>query len=547
MNAYDARPWLTHYPAGLPDHLDPEFASPLAMFAAAVADAPDDPAIRYFDATLSWADLDAASDALAHLLQQHGLDPADRVGIAVQNEPAIVVGMLAAWKAGCVAALISPINRRPEFRRALDDFTPRALLVLEEVHAEAADEIAVTPSVELVVTCSPLDFAGNEEVQRVFGVRRTRPAGTLDLLEVIGSGERDVDRHDPRPGDVAVLAPTAGTTGPPKGAMLTHRNLAFSAQVYRDWTGLQPGEPILCMSPIFHVTGLVGSVMLSFSARSPLVLTHRFDAALVLDAIRTWRPAFSVAAITAYIALADHPDVSPEDLTSLRLRYSGGAPVLPEVADRLEARLGGMIHNVYGQTESTSPTHMVPPGVRAPVDPETGALSVGLPVPDTMTRVVDDAGNPVPPGVFGELVTTGPQIAAGYWGREDDPDSALRDGEMRTGDVGFMDADGWFYVIDRSNDLINASGYKIWPFEIEQVLQTHPEVVEAAVIGIPDDYRGESTRAYVALRPGSAVTPTDLIDYCRERMAAYKYPREVELVNALPRTATGKLLRRKLR
>lgn len=547
MNAYDSRPWLGHYPGRLSEHLEPEFTSPLTMFAAAVAAGPDEPAIHYFGATLSRADLDAASDALARLLRERGLRPGDRVGIAVQNELAIVLGMLAAWKAGCIAALISPIYRRTEFRRALDDFTPRALLLLEEVHAAVADEVEATPSVELVVTCSPLDFAGNEDPQRVFGVRRARPAGTVDLLEVIGSGSREVVRHDPAPDDVAVLAPTAGTTGPPKGAMLTHRNLAFNAQVYRDWTGLQPGEPILCMSPIFHVTGLVGSVLLAFSARSPVILTHRFDAGLVLDAVRTWRPAFSVAAITAYIALADHPDATPAALESLRLRYSGGAPVLPDVADRLEAQLGGMIHNVYGQTESSSPTHMVPPGVRAPVDPETGALSVGLPVSDTMAEVVDESGNPVPPRVFGEIVTSGPQIAAGYWGREDDPDSALRDGRMRTGDVGFMDSDGWFYVIDRSNDLINASGYKIWPFEIEQVLHSHPDVVEAAVIGIPDDYRGESTRAYVALRPGAHVTPTALIEYCRERMAAYKYPREIELVNALPRTATGKLLRRKLR
>ncbi|SDU57620.1 class I adenylate-forming enzyme family protein [Gordonia westfalica] len=545
MNAYEGRLWLAHYPSGLADHLDLEFGSPLEMFDAALASAPDDPAVRYFGATLSWADLDAASDALAHVLQTHGFATGDRLGIAVQNGPAILLGLLAAWKTGGVAALISPMYKRSEFRRALDDFTPSALLVLDDVLAEVTDE--VTGSVDLVITVSPLDFAGNDDVQRVFEVSRVPAAGTVGLLDVIATGSRDVTRQATAPDDIAVLAPTSGTTGPPKGAKLTHRNLAFSAQAYRDWTGLQTGEPILCMSPIFHVTGLVGSVMLALSLRSPLILTHRFDAGLVLDAVRTWRPAFSVAAITAYIALADHPDASPEAMSSLRLRYSGGAPVLPEVAERLSERLGGMIHNVYGQTESTSPTHMVPPGAHAPVDPETGALSVGLPIFDTMARVVDESGEPVPPGTFGEIVTAGPQIAAGYWGQADDAGSALRDGEMRTGDVGFMDADGWFYVIDRSNDLINAAGYKIWPFEIEQVLQSHPAVLETAVVGIPDDYRGESTRAYVALQPGAEVTATELIEFCRERMAAYKYPREIEIVGALPRSATGKLLRRELR
>lgn len=545
MNAYEGRPWLAHYPSGLADHLDLEFGSPLEMFDAALASAPDDPAVRYFGATLSWADLDAASDALAHALQTHGFATGDRLGIAVQNGPAILLGLLAAWKTGGVAALISPMYKRSEFRRALDDFTPSALLVLDDVLAEVTDE--VTGSVDLVITVSPLDFAGNDDLQRVFASSRVPAAGTVELLDVIATGSRDVTRQATAPDDIAVLAPTSGTTGPPKGAKLTHRNLAFSAQAYRDWTGLETGEPILCMSPIFHVTGLVGSVMLALSLRSPLILTHRFDAGLVLDAVRTWRPAFSVAAITAYIALADHPDASPEAMSSLRLRYSGGAPVLPEVAERLSERLGGMIHNVYGQTESTSPTHMVPPGAHAPVDPETGALSVGLPIFDTMARVVDESGEPVPPGTFGEIVTAGPQIAAGYWGQADDAGSALRDGEMRTGDVGFMDADGWFYVIDRSNDLINAAGYKIWPFEIEQVLQSHPAVLETAVVGIPDDYRGESTRAYVALQPGAEVAATELIEFCRERMAAYKYPREIEIVGALPRSATGKLLRRELR
>ncbi len=189
---------------------------------------------------------------------------------------------------------------------------------------------------------------------------------------------------------------------------------------------------------------------------------------------------------------------------------------------------------------------MVPPGTRAPVDPETGVMSVGVPVFDTVTEVVDDAGVPVAPGTIGELVTRGPQVAAGYWGDPGESRAALTDGRFRTGDVGFMDADGWFYVVDRNTDLINAAGYKIWPFEVEQVLHGHPAVREAAVVGIADDYRGGSTRAYVALHPGATATPAELIDYCRARLAAFKYPREIEIVGSLPRTATGKLLRRKL-
>lgn len=208
---------------------------------------------------------------------------------------------------------------------------------------------------------------------------------------------------------------------------------------------------------------------------------------------------------------------------------------------------GPYIRNGYGLTECTAPCASVPPEKEAPVDPVSGTLSVGVPGPRTVVRILDPAGNEVPFGEQGEIVVRGPQVVPGYWRRPDATAEAFPDGELRTGDIGFMDRDGWLYVVDRMKDMINASGFKVWPREVEDVLYTHPDVREAAVVGVPDAYRGESVKAYVSLRPGAEAGPADLAAYCKERLAAYKYPREVEILAELPKTTSGKILRRELR
>jgi long-chain acyl-CoA synthetase len=267
----------------------------------------------------------------------------------------------------------------------------------------------------------------------------------------------------------------------------------------------------------------------------------------VLDLIEQHRPTFTVGAITVFIALVNDPSCEGRDLSSLTKVYSGGAPIAPTVVERFEAEVGPYIHNIYGLTETTSPSHGVPMGQRAPVDPTSGALSVGVPIFNTIVEVVDEEGKPVPPGEIGEFVTSGPQVVSGYWNKPEETEHALPGGHLHTGDVGFMDEEGWYYVVDRKKDLINAAGYKVWPREVEDVLYQHSAVREAAVIGVPDEYRGETGKAFVSLRPGESATEQDLIAFCKERMAAYKYPRQIEFVDELPKTVTGKILRRELR
>ena len=551
MSTYTDRPWLTHYAHGLPPDITAEYGTMLELFAASVRRAPDTQAIRYFDGVLTLADLDAASDALAVGLASGGFQPGDRLAVYLQNNPAFVVGLLGAWKAGGVAVAINPMNKARELTYLLADSGATALLCLDELYQTVAREVIASGEgvrVDTVITCSSLDWQTRND-PRLFGdTTATRAEGTLDLLELISANAgRGPDTPAPKPDDVAILTYTSGTTGVPKGAMNTHANLTFNAQTYRDWMGLTPDDSVLGVAPLFHITGLVGHVALALLVPCPLVLAHRFHPDVVIDAIREHRPTFTVGAITVFISLAGLDGVGKDDFSSFRMLYSGGAPIAPAVTDRFEEQTGLYIHNIYGLTETNSPSHGVPLGARAPVDPNSGALSVGVPVFNTVVRILGEDGEELPVGEVGEIVTSGPQVVPGYWNNPEATEASLPGGELRTGDVGFMDAGGWFFLVDRKKDMINAAGYKVWPREVEDVLYGHPAVREAAVVGVPDEYRGETVKAFVSLRPGVEVTEQELIDYCRSNMAAYKYPRSVEFIDELPKTTTGKILRRELR
>ena len=345
----------------------------------------------------------------------------------------------------------------------------------------------------------------------------------------------------------AMLIYTSGTTGVPKGAILTHGNIAFNAQTYRDWFSLQEGAPILALAPLFHVTGLVGHVAAAMLTASPLVLSCRFQPGVMLDSIREHRPAFTIGAISALSAMMHAPEARPDDFASFTTVGSGGAAISPAVADAFEAKFGQRIINGYGLTETASPTHLTPLGSPTRVDPASGAMSIGVPAYDTHAWIDAGTGAPAPDGVVGEIIVAGPMVSPGYWNKPDVTAEFMRPDGFRTGDVGFMDADGWFYVVDRKKDMINAGGYKVWPREVEDVLYTHPAVREAAVVGVPDDYRGETVKAAISLKAGHDATPAELIAWCKARMAAYKYPRIIDIVDELPKTVTGKILRRMIR
>lgn len=545
--AGDARPWLAHYPEGVPADLVPEHTDALRMFRAGVGRDPDGVAVSYFGGELTRRELDEQSDALASAFLAHGFGRGDRVAAYLQNVPQFVITMVATWKAGGTMVSINPMSRQRELAKLLTDSGSVVLVCLDDLYADVAREVVGDTAVRLVVTTSALEHRGHDDPRLFAGTTARRHEGTADLAELVAQhrGQRP-PAVEFAPDDVALLTYTSGTTGSAKGAMNTHGNVAFSAQVVRDWCGLAPGDVVLGVAPLFHITGLVAGIAVSLLVPAELVLGYRFDVQVLVDAIRERRPTFTVAAITVFIAIANTPGVIREDLSSLRSTYSGGAPVTPAWAQRFRDQFGIRIHSMYGLTETTSPSHAVPFGATAPVDPTRGALSVGIPVPSTVARIVGEDGEELAPGEVGEIVIAGPQVVPGYWGKVDESRHAIPNGQLHTGDVGVMDEQGWFYVVDRKKDLINASGYKVWPREVEDVLCEHQAVSEAAVVGVPDEYRGETVKAFVTLRPGASADEQELIAHCRARMSAYKYPRSIEFRDVLPRTATGKLLRRDL-
>ncbi|TQN43762.1 long-chain acyl-CoA synthetase [Blastococcus colisei] len=547
MSAYDERPWLALY-GDQPADYDIEFDDALSMFRAGVAKDPSAVALRYFDGVLTRQELDELSDGLAAGLLANGFAPGDRLAVYLQNVPQFVISMVAAWKAGGVMVSINPMSRTRELSYLLKDSGATVLVSLESLYGEVAKDVVPDTDVRLVLTTSELEFQSRNDERLFAGTSRQRHEGTTDFSEFAAAHGGTVPPPvELGPDDVAFLTYTSGTTGVPKGAMNTHRNVVFTAQVYRDWVHAGRDGAIFGIAPLFHITGLIGHIAVSLLVPAPLVLAYRFEPQVVLDAFAEHRPTFTIGAITAFSALLNAPGFSKDHFDSFTSIYSGGAAISPTAEQGFLKATGTQVHNAYGLTETTSPMTVTPFGSPSPVDPTSGALSVGVPAPNTIVRIQDDDGNDLPLGEIGEIVADGPQVVAGYWGKPEETAANLPGGALKSGDVGFMNPEGWVFIVDRKKDMINASGYKVWPREVEDVLAEHPAVRESAVVGVPDEKRGETVKAFVSLKSGATVTEDELIAHCKERMAAYKYPRSVVLVDELPKTVTGKILRRELR
>ena len=547
MSAYDERPWLALY-GDSPADYDVEFASALEMFEAGLAADPDGTALSYFDGTITRRELDAQSDALASALLANGFQRGDRLAVYLQNVPQFVISMVATWKAGGVMVSINPMSRQRELSYLLKDSGATVLVALEALYEEIGRGVVPDTDVRLVLTTSELEHQTRHDERLFKGMVKATPEGATDFAGLI---EQHRGQEPPAVSftadEVAFLTYTSGTTGVPKGAMNTHGNVVFTAQVYRDWIRAGSGGKIFGIAPLFHITGLIGHIAVSLLGPNELVLAYRFEPQVVLDAFVEHRPTFTIGAITAFSGLLNAPGFTQEHFTSFTSIYSGGAAISPTAEQGFLAATGKQVHNAYGLTETTSPMTVTPFGSPSPVDPTSGALSVGVPAPSTIVRIQSDDGQDLPIGEIGEIVADGPQVVAGYWGKPEETAANLPGGALKSGDVGFMNPEGWVFIVDRKKDMINASGYKVWPREVEDVLAEHPAVRESAVVGVPDEKRGETVKAFVSLKPGAQATPEELIAHCKERMAAYKYPRTVVLMDELPKTVTGKILRRELR
>jgi len=554
-SVYEERPWLSLYPKGIPSDLELSNKTAIDIFEDTASKKPQAPAIHYFDGTITYGELNSMAESLAAALSDLGLAKGDRIALDLQNIPQFLISQYAAWKLGAIVVTLNPMYREKELEYYLNDSGAKIVVAMESTTYPTIKNVLTEVPVEHVITTSEIEFLPPEQPRPkvLKDLQKKKPPETLDLLELIDKYQMNTaPRAEVSPGDVAYLIYTSGTTGPSKGAMNTHGNIVFAAEgCYKTFCNVDELDVVLAAAPLFHVTGSVGHAAITALVGAPLVLFYRFDAAETLRLIEKWRVTNIVAAITFYFGLLDHPEFKRRDLSSLKKLFSGGTPVPAAFVDRFEKASGVYIHHTYGLTETTSPGLFPPLVTRAPVDPETGALSTGFPIPNSCSKIVDaeEGTREMPPGELGEIIIKGPMIIPGYWGKPEETAHAIRDGWLYTGDIGKMGKDGRFYVVDRKKDLINVSGFKVWPREVEDILYEHPAVKETTVVGVTDAYRGETVKAFVSLREEyeGKTSPQELIDFCRQRMAAYKYPRIVEFIPEIPKTLSGKFLRRVLR
>ncbi len=551
---YDQKPWLKTYPQWLPSQLSVPDSSILDAFLQAASAFPADPCIHYFDRTLGYEEIGGMAAALAAALAEMGIGRGDRVIVVMQNIPQAVVACLAIWIRNGVVVPLNPMYTTADLTHYLNDCGARLFICQDDIYdSQAGPALQNRPDVKIITT-SPLDLLGTDpnRPDQLKGVPKQTFAETRDFMELIQAySDRETTIARPRPRDMAYLVYTSGTTGPAKGAMIRHANVLHNAIVYQQACRLDRSDVVLGVAPLFHITGIVAHQAIAFHLAIPIVMFARFDVQESLRLIEKYRVTFTVASITVYIAMLNHPQLKHYDLSNFKKAYSGGAPVSPSTVKRFRDEMGLMLYNVYGLTESCSPATITPLGMEGPVDEHTGALSVGLVTPGHEAWIVD-LENPdieMPVGEEGELVLSGPGITDGYWQKPEETANAIKNERFFTGDVAKIDEQGWCYIVDRKKDLINVSGYKVWPRDVEDVLYQHPAVKEAAVVGVPDDYRGETVKAFVALVDDQKdnVTPDELISFCKQKMAAFKYPRIIEIIDEVPKTLTGKFLRRQLR
>ena len=539
--------WVDAYPQGVGATHTVTAASLAEAWRLRVTANPGRKAIAYFDGELTAREVDDFSDALAVALAERGISHGDRIGIQLQNIPQYALSLLALWKLGAIGVLLNPMYKGRELRHLIDDSGACGLIVEDPLYASTATT-AKDSSVEWIISTSGQAFQTRND-PRVFtpGERgEISPDGDLVTLLEQFSGQTPAPVELSQD-DVALLTYTSGTTGPPKGAMNTHGNILNVAETTARWMALAPGDAVLAVAPMFHITGAVIDAATPLLHDSTLVLVNRTQPEVVVDAFKEHGVTCTTGSITVFNAIERVEEATAAHFASTKALYSGGAPIPPSTVEKFEQRFGQYIHNIFGMTETTSAVIAVPPGTRAPVDPSSGSLSIGLPMPNIEARIIDPDGNPLLAGEQGELELSGPQIVPGYWNNPEATEHTMPGGRLRTGDVAIMDEDGWVYIVDRLKDQINVSGYKVWPREVEDILYEHPDVFEAAVVGAPDEYRGETVVAYVTVRAGSNVTAQEIIDFAKSRLAAYKYPREVHIIDDLPKTQTGKIRRRALR
>ncbi|MEW9179299.1 long-chain-fatty-acid--CoA ligase [Bacillus mycoides] len=545
------KPWLKSYPEEIPSTISYDI-QPLHGYLEKIASRyPEKKALHFLGKDVTFSDFHDKVKKFANYLQRLGIEKGDRVAIMLPNCPQSVIGYYGTLLAGGIVVQTNPLYTERELEYQLHDSGAKAILCLDLVFPRVTNVQNATKLEHIIVTriADFLPFPKNllypfvqkKQANLVVNVSESETIHLWKSVERESNADVEVP-CDPE-NDLALLQYTGGTTGFPKGVMLTHKNLVSNTLMGAHWLyNCKEGEEvILGVLPFFHVYGMTAVMNLSIMQGYKMVLIPKFDMKMVFEAIKKHKVTLFPGAPTIYIALLNSPLLKEYDISSIQACISGSAPLPVEVQEEFERVTGGKLVEGYGLTESSPVTHgnflweKRVPG------------SIGVPWPDTEAIIMSlETGESLPPGEIGEIVVKGPQIMKGYWNKPEETAAVLQDGWLHTGDVGYMDEDGFFYVKDRKKDMIVASGFNVYPREVEEVLYEHEKVQEVVTIGVPDPYRGETVKAFVVLKEGAECSEEELDQFARKYLAAYKVPKVYEFRSELPKTTVGKILRRVL-
>lgn len=544
------RPWLAKYPDDLSKSLDYGDRPLHDYLKESAGKYPNKIAIHFLGKTISFKSLYTQAIKFANQLKKMGLSKGDRVAVMLPNSPQSVIAYYGVLMLGGVVVQTNPLYTERELQHQLVDSGARVILCIDMVLSRVikVKETEKT-SIEHIISTSIQDylpFPKNLLYPLTQGKKQKieKPDKVFSFKHLVKSGETTpLDVSISPEDDLALLQYTGGTTGPAKGVMLTHLNLIANTKQTISWMyKTEYGkESILGVLPFFHVYGMTIVMNLSIMYAAKMILLPRFKVEEVLKTIEREKPTLFPGAPTMYIAMIHHPDVNLYDLSSIDACISGSAPLPHEVQEKFEQITNGKLVEGYGLTEASPVTHC------NLLWEKRISGSIGLPYPDTDAAVYSAETNALAgPNEVGELVVKGPQVMKGYWNNPEETEAVFQDEWLFTGDMAYMDENGYFYIVDRKKDMIIASGYNIYPREVEEVLYEHPDIREAAVIGVPDPYRGETVKAFIVLKEGQSISEEELDQYCRKYLAAYKVPHLYEFRQELPKTTVGKILRRTL-
>ncbi|MSV29815.1 MAG: long-chain fatty acid--CoA ligase [Bryobacterales bacterium] len=523
MSVCSEKPWLKHYDFWVPSTANYPRQSLYQILSLAASFYGDRPAAAFRGEEITWSEVKRRADRFATALSRMGIAKGDRVGIMLPNCPQYLISIYAILRLGAIVTNVNPAFTPREVAIAVNDSGMGSIVTLD----------TIAPSISHLLPGAVITTSFTSR-------------GTFETL-IEGVEEPELPRVEiDAENDVAVLQYTGGTTGAPKGAMLTHYNLyanCIQTALWRQYIVERGEERGILVLPMYHIYGLQVGALLTAWTGGMQVLIPKFDIDLLVDSFRRYQPSSFAGVPTLYIALLNHPEARNCNLDKVRSFGCGSAPLPLEVIERFEQLTGGILREGYGLTETSPTTH------NTPMLSKRKPGSIGLPYPDTECKIVDleKGETEVGPGEEGELCIRGPQVMKGYWNKPEETALALRGGWFYTGDVARMDEDGFFYIVQRKKDMVITGGFKVFPTEVEDVLFTHPAVLEAAVIGVPDSYKGEAVKAFIVLKAGANATAAELTAFCRERLAKYKVPSQFEFAESLPKSGVGKVLRRVLR